>query len=275
MNLSYFLSGVCVLLSSCLFAQDVQLAKAYRTDIPISDYYVSEKYDGIRAIWTGDRLVTKNGHPIHAPSWFIKDLPKIWLDGELWGGRNKYQFVASTVLDNTPDDSSWRQIKYMIFDAPDYIHPFSMRWRVYDALAKSLNSDHIQAVQQQDIKSQDALYILLEEITNMDGEGLILHKKSALFASGRTGNLLKFKKFNDAEAVVVSIQPGKGKFKGMMGALVVKMPSGLRFKIGTGFSNLQRMNPPKVGEKVTYKYFGFTSKGLPRFASFLRVRPQE
>ncbi|WCN11400.1 DNA ligase [Marinomonas mediterranea] len=264
-----------LLLPCCLFAQDVQLAKVYREGVPVSEYYVSEKYDGIRAIWNGHRLLTKNGHEIHAPDWFTHDLPDVWLDGELWSNRNDYRFVASTVLDKTPEEAAWRKITYMVFDAPDYSRPFSERWHIYGELVASLKLNHVQAVQQRELESKEDLYILLEEITNMDGEGLILHKKSALFASGRSGNLLKFKRFEDAEASVVSVLPGKGKFKNMMGALLVEMPTGQRFKIGTGFTNVQRMNPPRVGDRVTYKYFGFTGTGLPRFASFLRVRPQE
>ena len=63
-----------------------------------------------------------------------------------------------------------------------------------------------------------------------------------------------------------------GKFAGKLGALLVEMPDGRRFRIGTGFSDVQRAVPPPLGSIVTYRYRGMTARGLPRFASFLRIR---
>jgi DNA ligase-1 len=42
--------------------------------------------------------------------------------------------------------------------------------------------------------------------------------------------------------------------------------------LGTGFTDAQRAAPPAIGTWVTYRYRGTTDKGVPRFASFLRVR---
>jgi DNA ligase-1 len=55
--------------------------------------------------------------------------------------------------------------------------------------------------------------------------------------------------------------------------LWVETPQGLRFKLGTGLSDAQRENPPALGQWVTYRYGGLTDKGVPRFASFVRIRP--
>jgi len=79
--------------------------------------------------------------------------------------------------------------------------------------------------------------------------------------------------------VVVAHLPGKGKYQGMMGSLLVEIrdadtQQARRFKIGTGFSDAQRADPPAIGTIITYKYFGTTNTGLPRFASFLRVRDE-
>jgi len=79
-------------------------------------------------------------------------------------------------------------------------------------------------------------------------------------------------KLFDAEAVVINHISGKGKYKGMLGSMVVETADKKRFKIGSGFSDKERKNPPAVGSVITYKYFGLTSKGVPRFASFVRVR---
>jgi DNA ligase 1 len=57
-----------------------------------------------------------------------------------------------------------------------------------------------------------------------------------------------------------------------MGAIVVETKEGVRFKLGTGFSDALRATPPPIGSLVTYTYRDITPAGKPRFASFLRVR---
>ena len=80
------------------------------------------------------------------------------------------------------------------------------------------------------------------------------------------------KPYLDAEAVVIAYLPGKGKYQDMLGALRVKTPEGVIFSIGTGFNDDDRRRPPPIGSVVTYRYHGLTKNGLPRFASYLRVR---
>ena len=47
---------------------------------------------------------------------------------------------------------------------------------------------------------------------------------------------------------------------------------GQRFRLGAGFSDADRDHPPPVGAWVTYRFQGTHDGGLPRFASYLRVR---
>ncbi|TNC91224.1 MAG: hypothetical protein CSH36_10785 [Thalassolituus sp.] len=70
-------------------------------------------------------------------------------------------------------------------------------------------------------------------------------------------------------------EPGKGRLEGLMGALRVRLADGREFLLGSGFTDAQRRNPPSPGERVRFTYRGLTSSGLPRFASFDRVRPVE
>jgi len=77
---------------------------------------------------------------------------------------------------------------------------------------------------------------------------------------------------DDDDARVLAHLPGKGRHAGRMGALLVETPRGVRFRLGTGFTDRQRDNPPAVGQWVTYRYRGLTEAGVPRFASFLRVQ---
>jgi DNA ligase-1 len=120
-----------------------------------------------------------------------------------------------------------------------------------------------------------ALQGLLKHTVAQGGEGLVLHRANALWSPGRSDALRKLKPLPDDDARVVAQLPGKGRHAGRLGALLLEMSDGQRFALGTGFSDAQRDDPPAVGSVVTYRYRDRTPKGLPRFASFLRVRPLE
>lgn len=252
----------------------VQLANVYdqATVSDISNYLVSEKYDGVRAIWTGEELLTRQGNPISAPEWFTAPLPEVWLDGELWTRRQDFDALSGIVRTQTPDDSLWREVKYMVFDMPDAELPFEQRYSNYSRLVEQMNADHIQAVKQQRFDSNHALSEHLQTLVENGAEGLMLHLATAPHRSSRSDALLKLKPYFDDEAEVIAHLPGQGKYTGMLGALRVKNQQGIEFSIGTGFTDADRANPPPIGSIITYKYHGFTKNGMPRFASFLRIR---
>ena len=215
-----------------LFAQvDVQLATSFSDDTHAEDYLISEKYDGVRAIWTGDRLITRQGNPIHAPAWFTDKWPNVWLDGELWSKRNDFEFIMSTVRKNKPIDREWQKIHYMIFDAPDKekAMPFEERFRRYTRIANEMNLPHVIPIKQFTVANNQALHQLLDEYVKKGAEGLILHRKSALFESGRTDNLLKLKPYLEADAKIIAILNGAGKYDGMMGSIWFTLQNRKRF----------------------------------------------
>ena len=253
-----------------------QLAKVYVQDnsIPVSDYLVSEKYDGVRAIWTGEKLQTRQGNLIPAPDWFTEPLPAVWLDGELWTQRQNFENLSSIVRTQVPDNNAWRQVSYMVFDMPDKELPFEQRYKNYSDLIEHIDAEHIKAVKQQQFHSNHALSEHLQAVVEHGAEGLMLHLATATHQTGRSSSLLKLKPYFDEEAVVISHLPGKGKYTGMLGALRVRNQQGIEFSIGTGFTDAERANPPPIGSTVTYKYHGYTNNGLPRFASFLRIREE-
>jgi len=127
-------------------------------------------------------------------------------------------------------------------------------------------------VEQFELPSPAALRTRLDEVVRGGGEGLMLHRADATYETGRTGALLKVKPLQDAEAVVVGHEAGQGRHAGRLGALKVRTQEGREFLLGTGFTDDQRGRPPAVGTVVTFTYQGTTAQGVPRFASFLRVR---
>lgn len=238
-------------------------------------FLVSEKLDGVRALWDGQTLRFRSGLPIAAPRWLIAALPKIALDGELWVGRGRFDELSGIVRRNEPVDDDWRAVRYMLFDLPGSTEPFAERAARLQTVVAQAHQPWLQAVAQQQVPNAAALQALLTQTVKDGGEGLMLHRANALWSPGRSGAIFKFKPLADEEARVVAHLPGKGRNAGRMGALLLELPNGQRFALGTGFTDAQRANPPPVGSLVTYRYRDRTSKGLPRFASFLRVREGE
>ena len=252
------------------------LAGRYRPGIDLRDWWVSEKYDGVRAHWDGRQLRTRGGERIAAPAWFTAGWPALPLDGELWAGRGRFEHAQSAAAREQPDDAQWRALRYMVFDLPAHPGSFDERLAALRAAVSALDHTWIQAVPQRKVAGDAELQALLREVVRGGGEGLMLHRGASLYRAGRGEDLLKLKTHDDAEARVIAHVPGKGKHAGRLGALMVETPEGRRFALGTGFTDAQRADPPPVGSWVTYRFRGLhEGSGLPRFASFLRVRSDE
>jgi DNA ligase-1 len=243
------------------------LAKNAPAGIDPKAYLVSEKLDGVRALWDGAALKFRSGRAVAAPAWFLAALPKTPLDGELWMARRSFDALSGAVRRAEPADAEWRRIRYRVFELPAGDGTFAQRAEQLKALA----SDIVVPVEQQRFRSNAELRAKLKQVVDAGGEGLMLHRADAQVASGRSDLLLKLKPLADAEAVVVGHEAGKGRFAGQLGALELQAPDGVRFKLGTGFTEAQRRDPPPVGATVTYRYRDLTPAGKPRFASFVRV----
>ncbi|WKE64088.1 DNA ligase [Gallaecimonas kandeliae] len=263
---------ICCLLCQAALAE-VQLANQYHQGVDLSQYWVSEKLDGIRGVWTGRKLLSKAGKPLTAPAWFTQALPPVPLDGELWTGRSAFAEVAAIVLDDEPDDNAWHKVHYLIFDMPGEPGPFDERLKAMNKLIPAQKLPWLEVITQFKVKDQADLMARLEAVLAKGGEGLMLHKGSAAYHGGRDDDLLKLKPYQDMEGTVIAVLPGKGKYQGMMGSLVLKLDNGVEFRLGTGFSDAERRQPPAPGTRVTFQYNGLTQSGKPRFARFLRVRP--
>jgi DNA ligase-1 len=252
---------------------ELLLAKSFETGLIKNwqAWFLSEKLDGIRAIWTGKALITRQGTPLYPPPFFVKHLPSYPVEGELWAGRGQFNQVMKTVLDKTPDFKAWGRIQFMLFDLPQSIDPFQSRYNTLKKLVSDINQPHIALVKQTQLKDEADFNQRVNLIVEQGGEGAMLRLGEALYVKGRDAHLLKYKKAQDAEAIVIGHLTGKGKYQGMLGALLVALPDGKTFKIGTGFTDAQRAAPPELGEWVTFAYNGFTVNGIPKFARFIRV----
>jgi DNA ligase-1 len=248
------------------------LAEVYAAHVDVSQYWVSEKFDGVRAQWDGRSLHFRGGGRVPAPAWFTANFPALPLDGELWIGRDQFDALSGTVRKTEPVDAEWRQVRYLIFELPGAAGDFSARVQQMQTIVELAAVPWLQAVGQMRVADRAALMQQLDAVMRAGGEGLMLHRADAPYVTGRSDALLKLKPWLDAEAVVVGHTPGKGKYQGMTGALEMAMPDGKRFRIGSGLSDSLRRQPPAIGTRIIYRYQQLTKNGLPRFPHYLRVR---
>jgi DNA ligase-1 len=252
-------------------APPLLLAETWDRDVDPAGYLMSEKLDGVRAFWDGRQFVSRQGNRFHAPAWFTAGLPLEPLDGELWIGRKKFQRTVSTVRRQDQSDL-WNEVRFVVFDAPADEGPFESRLKLIDAIMEINQPAFAVAHPHIYCSCRGHLHEELARIQSIGGEGLMLRQPGSRYTAGRSSTLLKVKSFQDAEARVIGYEPGTGRHKGRMGALVVEMAGGIQFEIGTGFTDHQRDNPPPIDSVVAFKFAELTDSGRPRFASFQGIR---
>lgn len=251
-------------------AYKVLLAKKWTEGQDPTGWWLSEKYDGVRAYWDGKEFWSRLGNRFYAPDWFKADFPtNVHLDGELYMGRGLFQDTVSIVKSQDQSDR-WRNLKFMVFDIPSLKLPFEER---YEALQQRF-SDHpfAKVAPHSKCQGQGDLLRQLEIMNRVGGEGLMLRQPKSKYARSRSNSLLKVKTFHDDEAIVIGYgSAGKGKYKGMAGSLLAKNRAGVTFKVGAGLTDAQRENPPKKGTIITYRYQELTKAGKPRFPTFVGI----
>lgn len=251
----------------------VELVDVYHGGVDLAQYWVSEKFDGVRGYWDGHRLLTRGGTAIAAPAWFTQNWPAVPMDGELWAGYGRFARASVIVRSAGSDDAAWHEMSYRVFDLPAHGGRFDARVPAIIATVAAIGDPWVVAVHQFHVADDAQLQAALRRVLAKGGEGLVLHRGGVPYQAGRGAGLLKLKPYDDAEARVVAIKPGRGRLAGVMGSIEVRTQEGRRFSIGSGFSHDDRAHPPPVGSWVTYRFNGHTAKGTPRFVRFLRRRP--
>jgi len=254
-----------------LFAFDVQKPKVY-DDQNITNWLMSEKLDGIRGYWDGKKLYTKNGNEIITPKHFTTNFPPFELDGELWSKRDDFEFLQNTVLDKT-SSKDWKKITYNIFEVPNSNGNFNTRLSKAKKWFEKHPNKNVHIIKQIVCKNEKHLLKYLDKIVALKGEGVIVKDPSKAYHTGRSPYILKVKKAYDMEGIVIGYNYKKN--TKTLKSLQLKLSNGVIFNLGGGLSDKQRLHPPTIGKMVTFKYYSFTKKGKPKFASFLRVRRSE
>lgn len=255
-------------------ALEIMLPQVYEDNIDISGWLVSEKLDGVRGYWDGKTLMSKNGIPFNPPAEFLKNFPGFALEGEIWGGRSTFERTVS-VVKKQKAHNGWLDLKFAVFDVPEVDLRFIQRLKKASDWFSEHPSNYAFVISQKKITDKDELKKELTRVENLGGEGLIVRKADSFYTKGRSNDILKVKSYKDMEAKVIDHIPGTGKNMDRLGSLLVELPNGKRCKIGTGFTDKERENPPPISSTITFKYYGFYQSGIPKFPSFLRIREEK
>jgi DNA ligase-1 len=252
-------------------APPLLLAHSWENDVDLTGWWMSEKLDGVRAYWDGKSFWSRQGNAFLAPDWFTERLPKFPLDGELFGGRQRFQRTVSIVRRHDRSDD-WKELAFVVFDAPALASPFEERMAAFREALEEAASPYVQWHPHEVCRGTDHLRQELARVEALGGEGLMLRQPGSRYEAGRSATLLKVKSFKDDEARVVGHVAGQGRHKGRLGALEVELRNGTRFSVGTGFSDAERESPPAPGTVITFRYQELSRDGVPRFPSYVGVR---
>ena len=247
---------------------ELLLLETYK-DQNISGWLMSEKLDGVRAYWDGEKLISRGGKVFAAPKWFTKDFPSFKLDGELWSKRGDFENIQSIVMQKEPHEG-WEKLTYNIFEVPEAKGTLNERLN----LVKPYEKHHLKLISQFTCNDKAHLEQFLKEIEAKGGEGVVLRNPQTPYIAKRDNSALKVKTFYDAECEVIAHHKGKGKYANTLGSFTCKDERGVLFDIGSGLSDKERQNPPSIGSSVTYQYKEMTEDGKPRFPVFLRIKEE-
>jgi len=266
------------------FSLDLLRLSEYK-DQNVSGWLASEKLDGVRAYWDGENLLSRQGKKLNAPQSFTKNFPKFALDGELYAKELKFEEIQASVMDKLPDEKAWSRLKFHIFDVPEASGGLLTRLEILAKFLKNEPNQNLIIIKQIKMRNNAHFLKFTENIIAKGGEGAVVREPNAPYERKRSKNALKFKKFKDAECEVIAVNKGSGKYANLAGSLTCKAlgskddkekagepKEGTIFKIGSGLSDKNRQDPPKIGSIITYKFQNLSSYGKPRFPIFLRVR---
>lgn len=275
MPLKHLISLLCFLFAlpvSAQPAQEMLLLKTWQPSQDVRGWLMSEKLDGVRAYWDGQKLISRGGKIFAAPQWFTEGFPPFAMDGELWSKRGDFENIVSIVRRKQPH-SGWKQVSYQVFDVPNQAGGLLNRLRVLENYLSDHPGTYIRIIDQVPCKGQKHLQQYLDQLVSLGAEGLVVRNPAVPYQGGRSSDALKMKQYSDAECTVSGYKPGKGKLKGLTGALLCRMDNGQEISIGSGLNQSLRTSPPALGQVITFKYYGLTKYGKPRHPVFLRLRP--
>lgn len=252
----------------------------------LSNYYLSEKLDGLRASWDGYSFVSRGGIKFPAPSNFKVNMPSSAeivrlggpLDGELYIDRGCFQ-KTSGIIRGEGNDWVRSGVRFHIFDMMSQGEVFSRRHQLLREYIPRFHGAPYTIVDQTDLAlwgiEWPELLNHIRYLSKEGAEGGMLALKNGIYQSGRNKNILKLKIPDYGWCKVIGYSDGKGKYAGEVGAYNVVgtkgQVKGENFSIGSGLSDWQRTNPMAKGSLMPFRHWGTFNSGKPRQPVFVDV----
>jgi DNA polymerase/3'-5' exonuclease PolX len=289
--------------------QIIKLSPKYLSELnigpPPTNWWVSEKLDGIRAIWDGEKFLSRNSQSglgskvfSYVPQFIIDGMPGgVALDGEIWLGRNKFNemssisnWIPNRKFTSEEIDKKWENIVYKVFDIPNSTLAYEERMKELDKIIlqnfSMCNQKKIRCplekVDSIKVSSPEHLQEIYRELTKEGAEGVMLRAPNSPYEFKRSPYLLKFKIKDDAEGIVIQRLMGTGRLNGLLGSLKVELiknshRTGIITHIGTGFNDEERTNDQTssnfipVGSVISFSYMELTEDSV-RHPSYRGIR---
>lgn len=266
----------------------VTLASDWTPEVNPTGYWMSEKMDGVLALWNGEKLLTRSGLTIKAPDWFTSSLPGDALLGELFAGRKGFNHILSVIRRGTPRDFDWASVMFKVFDAPGVNGIFEERlyfccqtilsiqdiWRGNENKPKFVSRESLVHVADQvQCKSKEHFDEFHTSLVAAGAEGSMLRKPRSQYSVGRSGNLLRRKDWFQEEAEVIGHNFNVDKsFRSLKCQLL--SDKSIIFDVGSGLTKEQVDKPIPRRSVITVKYKQKLENAL-REPSFICVRDYE
>jgi ATP-dependent DNA ligase len=208
------------------------------------------------------------------------------LDGELYNHslKNEFEKIMSIIrkqkVTKKQLEESKNLIEYHVYDIAGKHSVWPMVLReglVHDLLNDSNKFNKVKIVPSVYVDNEAELFEQENKFISMGYEGLMIRFLNSSYVHGRTESLLKMKRFDDAEFLLVDLEEGVGNRSGLATRAIMALPDGKTFGVGVngedGYSRDLLTNKEKYKNKYwTVKYFGVTSDNIPRFGKLLRIR---
>jgi DNA ligase-1 len=239
---------------------------------------VQYKLDGVRVLYVpGEGFFSRDGNRWHdAKVAHITPPPcKYVLDGEFYCHGMPFQDIAAAVA-------------VMSYEVTPYTS--RIRFHVFDFIAKSMafraRQEHLDIVFTETCRNTtrvrahecNCVQTIMSQFNAAVAsgyEGIVLRNPFNGYRAGKSQDAVRMKAWLEEPFEVTGIVEGKGKYKGMVGALICKTKSGKFFK-ADGFSDEARRDwyvAPPVGRMVEVRFLQYSSAGIPMKPKFLKFAP--
>jgi DNA ligase-1 len=244
-------------------------------------WQIEEKKDGFRLLIVGGVPQSRSGKPLHNIDHILKTLnhSAVVFDGELHGAT----WEETSHVARASKSERETKLTYTIFDALSVFEwerqkcdrPLSERQQVLRHHIKA--TEHIKHSWPMECRNYREFIGIHNMHLAMGCDGTVLKRKDSLYEFKRTKTWLKVKPALDCDCLVEGMEEGEGKYKGMLGALIVRPKFGKVTTKVSGMTDAQRREwwdkPSLIEDKwieVTYRKINPSGRLVePRF---VRVR---